>query len=155
MMLQNELALKPMDERMALMRDPAVNEARDALGGAALALGYHSLLELEQGSAHGPALEQKMAALPAQLEFERGMSMERVLRKLEMGFERITAQNLSTTPPGDELQQLATRTTRHAHQLKKVETLSEPKRLESVELGKEILRKLRSLEIGPVRQTAR
>jgi len=127
---------------------PEVKDGADAAGGAAMMLAEHALSALPESS---PAYALLASAIDTQPEnhYERStQSVSRLLDLMENGLSKVSGKQVGDLSPVDKLLQVSGRIHHQAQQLRSVSTLTAPKREESVELGREILRKLRGLSVS-------
>lgn len=136
---------KASRETPELLGLPDVKNGSDAAGGAALMIGEHALSLLPEDSDAYKKLEAAIDAMPAEHHTRSTQSLSRLLDHMEQGFATLTRKELHGKAAPDRLLEAAERLRVHAKKLRSVDTMAEPTREESVELGREILRKLRNL----------
>ena len=131
-----------------LLANHDVKEGSDAAGACAIMIGEHALSMLTEGSAEYQKLEQLLDSMPQEQNLRTGQSTTRLLALIETGLTHIAGKTLDSRTPVETLIEMRNRIQAHAKQLRSVDTLEIPAREESVELGREILRKLRGLSFS-------
>ncbi|MCC6227421.1 MAG: hypothetical protein IT195_13595, partial [Microthrixaceae bacterium] len=134
--------------RPELLRDLSVEEAGDAAGAIAMALARHSLSMLPPGHAAVPQLETALDAMPERWEMREHQSVKRLLSVIETGIERMTGLAAHAQSPVERLVEISERIRDTARRMRSVDSLEPPAREESIELAREILRKLKNLKLG-------
>lgn len=123
-------------------------DGSDAAGGAAMMIAEHAMTLVPEAS---PAHALLASAIDSQPEahYERStQSVSRLIDYMEAGLSKLSGKHLGERTSVDRLLEASDRIFTHAKQLRSVENLAAPKREESVELGREILRKLRGLVLS-------
>ena len=124
---------------------PNVKNGGDAAGGAAMMIAEHAMSLLPDDSPAKALLANAIDSMP-ETHFERShQSVEQLLSHMENGLATLAGKPVSERSALDRLLEASDRINKHAKQLRSIETLDAPKREESVELGREILRKLRGM----------
>ncbi len=122
-----------------------VLEGRDAAGGASMMIAEHALSQLPKDSDAARKLEAAIDAMPESY-FERShQPLARLLDSMENGMAQMAGTNVHERSAEERLREATTKLNANAKSLRSVDTLETPKREESVELGREILRKLKKL----------
>ncbi|MFW0777373.1 MAG: hypothetical protein ACN2B6_06610 [Rickettsiales bacterium] len=125
-----------------------VRSANEAAGAMALAVAGHTLDSLPATNDRVITLEDALTNLPESWMARQDHSMNRLLDMLETGMEWATGQNVSDKSTADRLVEISDRIGANARKLQSVETMDAPARIESVELAREILRKLKGLDFA-------
>lgn len=139
---QMAIAYRQHPERMD---SDAIAEGRDAAGAITLALAEHCLKQLPPESDAYNQLEAAIDSMPDQYFAQSHQSLARLIGHIENGLSDMTKTPQHTRSTEERMYEAATRLNQHARQLQSVDTLETPKREESVELGREILRKLKKM----------
>lgn len=129
----------------ALHNDALVKEGADAAGGAAMMIAEHALAMLPENSPARALLASAIDTMPESFYERSTQSTARLLDHMEIALSKISGQQIGERTAVDRLLEASERMHQHAKQLRSVETLTPPKREESVELGRDILRKLRGM----------
>ncbi|MDX2073572.1 MAG: hypothetical protein SFX19_04305 [Alphaproteobacteria bacterium] len=122
-----------------------VKDGADAAGGAAMMIAEHAMTLLPEGNPARALLASAIDTMPESYYERSTQSVARLLDHMELGLSKMSGQQIGERTAIDRLLEASERIHRHAKQLRSVTTLAEPKREESVELGREILRKLRGM----------
>ncbi len=134
--------------RPELMHDLAVEDATDAAGSLALVLATHSLHTLPNGHPAIGHLNNAIAKLPAEAELRHSQSVTQLLATLETGLGYVSRTGVSDQSPADRLADIGSRIVATAKKLRSVKEMEPPAREESIELAREILRKLKNLSFS-------
>lgn len=129
----------------SLVNSMVVQSASEAAGAMALAVAGHTLDNLPDEHPRILTLEDSLTNLPDAWQQRQNHSVNRLLEMLETGIEWSTGQNVSDKPAAERLVEMSNRIHRSARQLRSVDSMEPPARIESVELAREILRKLKGL----------
>jgi len=122
--------------------------ANEAAGTIALNVAGHTLDNLPEGHPRVTTLENALTDYPASWEHRQNHSVSRLLEMIETGIEFSSRQNVSDKTAIDRLVEMSSRIQSNARKLQSVSSMAPPARIESVELAKEILRKLKKLGLG-------
>ncbi len=128
-----------------ILRESIITDAGGASGAASFALAMHSLNALPDGHPGIAHLETLMDAMPPAWEQRITQPTDRLLDMLEMGISRTAGIAVGETTPTDRLVRAGERTARNAYALRSVDTMQPPAREESIELAREILRRLKHM----------
>lgn len=128
-----------------LLKDPVIEDASTAAGALAFGLSMHSLNALPDGHPGIEHLETLMESMPPHWEMRQAQPLSRLLDFMEEGIAKASGLELGETTPTDRLIREGQRLTRHARDMRSVESMQPPAREESIELAREILRKLKNL----------
>ena len=132
----------------ALASELAIQDANDAAGAMSQGLLEHSMGSLPADHPHLKELDSLLATLPESWEMRQTQSAERLLEKLESGIEYASGRQVSDFTPAARLLEKSGRIHAHALALRSLDSLPTPEREESVELAREILRKLKNLSFS-------
>lgn len=125
--------------------DVQVKEGGDAAGGAAMMIAEHAMSMLPPGSPAHVLLASAIDTMPENYYERSTQSVARLLDHMELGLAKMSGQQMGGRTTIDRLVNASDRVYLHAMQLHSLDSLTQPKREESVELGREILRKLRGM----------
>lgn len=128
-----------------LLREDSVQDAIHASATLTLAVLEYAQKILPQ---HQEKLESLIAKLPPKAELRMSQSTRRVLETLELGLDRASGKTVSELPVAERLAQTSQRIHATTHRLQSVEDMAEPAREESIELAREILRRLRNMSFS-------
>lgn len=131
-----------------IVNDEAVDGASAAAGALAMAVALHSLDMLPPDHPRARAIEALLNTLPEQAELRQNQSLDQLLDLLEAGMERASGKMVGDRSATDRLLDMSNRIHAAAKKLRSVDTLEEPTREESIELAREILRKLKNLRFS-------
>lgn len=126
-----------------LRAEADVQSGGDAAGGASMMIAEHALSMLPQNTPAYALLAAAVDSMPERHYDRSTQSVSRLLEHMEKGLARLSGRAIGDRSPLERLMDASARIHQHAHQLRSVEALDTPQREESVELGREILRKLR------------
>jgi len=129
----------------AIVNSMVVDSANQAAGSMALSVAGHTLDNLPDDHPRIITLEDTLTGLPAAWEQRQNHSVNRLLEMIETGIEWSSDKNVSDKPAAERLMEMSNRIQASARQLRSVETMEPPARIESVELAREILRKLKGM----------
>ncbi len=122
--------------------------ANEAAGTIALEVAGHTLDTLPDGHPRIMTLEDALTDYPPSWEHRQNHSVSRLIEMIETGIEFSSRQNVSDKTSIDRLVEMSSRIERSARKLQSVSAMEAPARLESVELARDILRKLKKLGLG-------
>ncbi len=132
----------------AIMREQVIEDAGSAAGAMAHGLAMHSVNLLPEHHAGIVRLESLMDGMPPAWEMRHAQPAERLLDLLERGIERAAGIAISEATTHDRLSKAGARMSVAARSLKSVDTLEPPAREESLELAREILRRLKNMQFS-------
>lgn len=132
--------------------DLAVMDAGEAAGALSIGVGEHAVSLLPDFHPKIEPIDRLIAALPAAASLRETQSLHQLLDLIELGLERASGKVINPTPPVERLVEMSDKIRAAAYKLRSIDTLEPPARAESVELGREILRKLKNL--GFAKQSA-
>lgn len=142
-----QLALAKQEAPGRLL-DLAIFDANEAAGAMAIGVAEHSISLLPDFHPRIAPLDQLIEKQTPESALRTSQSTQQLLDLLETGIERASGKIIDTTPPVDRLVQMSNKIQSAAYKLRSVDTLAAPARAESVELAREILRKLKNLNFA-------
>lgn len=132
----------------AFMADISVQDASQATGAIALGLASFTLNMLPDGDAGIARMEHALTHILPEWELREGQSTKRLLGMLETGLRRMSGIEVSDLSPAQRLLESHDHISNHAHRLRHVSELEHPTREESIELAREILRKMKNIRFS-------
>ena len=129
----------------ATTHELVMQSAHDAAGALALGISDHTLDNLPDNHPRIATLEDALAGTPQAWDDRQNHSVSELLSTLETGLEWASGKNVSDVSPAERLLEMSRRIHMSAKKLRSIDTLGEPARIESIELAREILRKLKGL----------
>ncbi len=152
--LQNLIALYAGQVKMAQLTDPAlldhftIDHANCAAGSIALSIALHTLESLPDGSRFIAELDKRLDNIPPQWDNRQEQGVEKLIDAIESGLTHLLNKPLGDRSPIDRLVELSNNLQEAVRQLYTIDTLEDPAREESVELAREILRKLKNMSFS-------
>lgn len=133
-----------------IMGDLSVEDAGNTAGAMAQALAAYTLSTLPPDHPGAGQLQALLDTMPANWNLRQTQSVSQLLETLENGFGRIAGgpHPFHEKPPLERLLAIGDRMTTAAYQLRSVNDLRDPEREESLELAREILRRLKNLKLS-------
>ena len=128
--------------------DPTIENAIDALKAIALTAAEHTFNMLLNHEAKVEKLERLIDEMDERAMLRQEQSVAQLLDVIEFGMERATGQEVSDLSAAFRLQTLSQELHNTSFQLQSVESLGEPTREESLELARDILRKMQGMSFG-------
>lgn len=127
--------------------DAAIRNACDAVDAMALEVAEHTRNLAPDDSAEETRLNQLIDSLPDSAKMRQNQSLEQLLDTMEMGLARLTGRTVEMTSfarllSANERLHIA------SQQLKSPQEMEEPSREESIDLAREILRRLQNMDFG-------
>ncbi|MDX1974322.1 MAG: hypothetical protein SFT92_01460 [Rickettsiales bacterium] len=132
----------------SIIRDPAVVDATSAASAMALVSLEHALISLPQGHPDIPKLEALLRGIPRSYELRIQQSVRRLVDTLSAGIERVSGLTADDRTPADRMMEVSGRIRNSAHQLRSIDSLPPPAREESIELAREIIRRLKNMNFS-------
>lgn len=118
------------------MDETPLADAGEAVESLSLSVIEHTLSKLPDDHPDRARLEARLAGIPKHARLRQAQSVDRLLTLLARAFER---------PAPEQLAAISANMRRDARQLYSINTLKPPAREESIELAREILRRLRNM----------
>ena len=131
-----------------LQDDTRLENTADAIRAMALTIAEHTFNLLPEQHARLAQLEELIDAMEERALMRQAQSLEHLLDVIELGMERATGQEVSDLSTAFRLQTLSQELQQTSFQLQSVESLGEPTREESLELARDILRKMQGMTFG-------
>lgn len=128
--------------------DPSLENAIDAVKAITLSVAEHTFNMLLTHDTKMDRFEEMIDALDERAMLRQDQPLTHLLDTLELGLERATGQEVSEVSAASRLLLVSEQVTKTAYQLHKPETLAAPGREESLDLARDILRKMSGLSFG-------
>ena len=128
--------------------DPNIENAIDAMKAMGLTMAEHTFNVLLTHEAHLDKLEKMIDEMDERALMRQEQSLSQLLDVMELGMERATGQEVSELSATFRLQTLSEQIGRCAQQLEHSDVLEPPSREESLDLARDIIRKLHNLSFG-------
>jgi hypothetical protein len=152
--LQNLIMLYAGQVKMAQLTDPellthfTIDHANCAAGSIALSIALHTLESLPEGSSFISELDSRLDNIPPEWDNRQVQSVDKLIDAIESGLTHLLNKPLGDRSPIDRLVELSNNLQEAVRQLYTIDTLQDPAREESVELAREILRKLKNMSFS-------
>jgi len=121
-------------------RDPVIRNAMSATAALALELAEHARAQMEDTA----RIDALIDSLPADAELRAGQSTLRLIETIELGMDRLAGKEI----PPERLAEMGQNIRMDAQALRSAEAMQPPAREESLELAREILRRLQGQSFG-------
>jgi len=128
-----------------LLNHFTVENANDAAGAVALSVALHTLDILPETRPEFAPLDESLDELPATWDLLQAQSVEHLLDDIEGGLSHLLNKPMGDRSPLDQLLEISEKIKQTARELYSIDTLEEPAREESIELAREILRRLKNM----------
>ena len=125
-----------------------IDHANHAVGSIALSISLHTLETLPDDSPLVAPLEQQLENILPEWENRQEQSVEQLIDAIESGLTHLVSKPLGDRSPVDRLVEVSKNLQEAVRQLYSIDTLEDPAREESIELAREILRKLKNLSFS-------
>lgn len=122
-----------------------IENANIACGSIALSVALHMLDILPAEHPRFVALDESLNALPMEWDVCQERSVDHLLDDLEGGLSHLANKPMGDRSPVDQLIEISEQIRQTARELYSIDTLEEPAREESIELAREILRRLKNM----------
>lgn len=152
--LQNLISIYAGHVKIAQLSNPellthfTIDDANHASGSIALSIALHTLENLPENDPLIEPLEKKLEGMLPQWENRQTQSVERLIDAIESGLTHLTNKPLGDRSPVDRLLEVSANLQEAVRQLYTIEEMEAGAREESVELAREILRKLKNLSFS-------
>lgn len=123
----------------------AIEDASEAAGGFALGMAVHTANSLPPASADVKHLDGLIDAMPEVWDQRSQQSVNRLLATLEAGLRHTMGADVSDKSAADRLVEFSENIRNTAQRIRRAEDMDLPAREESIELAREILRKLKNI----------
>ena len=127
-----------------LLNHFTVENANFASGSIALSIALHTLEILPDDHAEIVALDACLEKIPEEWDVRQAQSVEHLLDDLEGGLSHLAGKPMGDKSPIDKLLEISEKIQQTARELYSIDSLEEPARAESIELAREILRRLKN-----------
>ena len=128
-----------------LLNHFTIENANFAAGSIALSIALHTLDILPENHPEFAALDASLDAVPEAWDIRLAQSVERLTDDLESGLTHLAGRPMGDKSPIDQLLEISEKIQQTARELYSIDTLEEPAREESIELAREILRRLKNM----------
>lgn len=125
-----------------------IDHANHAAGSIALSIAMHTLENLPENDPLIAPLEKKLDGALPEWENRQTQSVERLIDALESGLTHLAGKPVGDRSPVDRLLEVSANLQEAVRQLYTIDEMEEGAREESVELAREILRKLKNLSFS-------
>jgi hypothetical protein len=128
-----------------LLNHFTIENANFAAGSIALSITLHTLDILPETHPDFVTLDAQIDNVPEEWDIRQAQSTERLIDDLESGLAHLAGKPMGDKSPIDKLLEISEKIQQTARELYSIDTLQEPAREESVELAREILRRLKNM----------
>ena len=128
-----------------LLNHFTIENANFAAGSIALSIALHTLDILPENHPDFAKLDESLDAVPEAWDIRLAQSVERLTDDLESGLSHLAGKPMGDKSPIDQLLEISEKIQQTARELYSIDTLEEPAREESIELAREILRRLKNM----------
>jgi len=136
-------------KRREIMREEiAVENATHAAAAMTQAVIDHTLSQLPKNHPQVAALETALASLPPQADMRQAQSVKRLIGTVSTGMDRVSGKNISGKSAPERLVETNAHMQATMRTLRSVHSMEPPAREESIELAREILRRLKNLKFN-------
>ena len=133
-------------KRLDILRtDIMIENAAAAAAAMTQAVIEYTLSKLPGKHPKIPMLEASLSALPPQAGMRQAQSVKRLVDTVATGMERVSGKNVSGKSAPEQLVEISERLQKTTRKLRSVDSMEPPAREESIELAREILRRLKNL----------
>lgn len=131
-----------------LLNHFTIDHANHAAGSVAVSISLHTLESLPDNSPSVAILDGELDNILPEWERRQSQSVEQLIDAIESGLTHLTNKPLGDRSPIDRLIEVSNNLQAAVRQLYSIDTLEDPAREESIELAREILRKLRDMSFS-------
>ncbi len=152
--LQNLISIYAGQVKIAQLSNPdllnhfTIDHANHAVGSIALSISLHTLENLPDDSSSIAELDSHLDDIPPEWDRRQTQSVEQLIDAIESGLTHLVNKPLGDRSPVDRLIEVSTNLQEAVRQLYSIDTLEDPAREESIELAREILRRLKNLSFS-------
>ncbi len=132
----------------ALLNHFTIDHANHAAGGIAFSISLHTLEILPDGSAAIDILDKQLDNILPEWDARQNQSVEQLINAIESGLTHLMNKPLGDRSPVDRLIEVSNNIQNAVRKLYELDTLGEPERIESIELAREILKRLKDLSFS-------
>jgi hypothetical protein len=153
-LLQNLISIYAGQVKMAQLTNPetlnhfTIESANHAAGSLALSIALHTLETLPDEHPEIERLDGSLDDILPEWDHRQAQSVEQLIDAVESGLTHLTNKPLGDRSPVDRLLEISSKIQETVLKLHSIDSLEEPAREESVELAREILRKLKNITFG-------
>jgi hypothetical protein len=131
-----------------LLSDPYLSNAADAIAAMAMSIAEHTFNLIPLHHRRLKQLEEMIDEMEERALMRQSQPLSQLLDTIEFGLERATGQEVSDLSAHFRLQAISQNLHKTAAQLESNQPLAEPTHEESLDLARDILRKMQSLSFG-------
>ncbi len=131
-----------------LLKHFTVDYANHAVGGVAVAVALHTIENLPEDSEPAALLDSQLDDILPEWDNRQTQSVEELIDSIESALTHLMNKPLSDRSPVDRLVEVSNAIQNAVRQLYSIDTLKEPAREESIELAREILRRLKNMSFS-------
>lgn len=152
--LHNLISIYAAQVKIAQLSNPdllthfTIDHANHAAGSIALSIAMHTLENLPDGDPLITPLEKKLDGVLPEWENRQSQSVEKLIDAIESGLTHLANKPIGDRSPVDRLLEVSANLQEAVRQLYSIDEMEEEAREESVELAREILRKLKNLSFS-------
>lgn len=152
--LQNLISIYAGQVKIAQLSNPdllnhfTIDHANHAVGSIALSISLHTLENLPDNSPSIAQLDSQLDNILPQWDNRQAQSVEQLIDAIESGLTHLLNKPLGDRSPIDRLLEISNNLQEAVRQLYSIDTLEDPAREESIELAREILRRLKNLSFS-------
>ncbi len=128
-----------------LLNHFTIDHANHAVGSIAVSVTLHTLENLPEDSPSADALDSELDEILPEWDNRQTQSTEQLIDSLESGLSHLLNKPLGDRSPVDRLVEVSNIIQDAVRQLYSIDTLEDPAREESIELAREILRRLKNM----------
>lgn len=153
-LLQSLITIYAGQVKIAQLSNPdllnhfTIEHANHAAGSIALSISLHTLECLPDDSPLIAPLDSQLDDIPVEWDSRQEQAVETLIDAIESGLTHLMNKPLGDRSPVDRLVELSNNLQEAVRQLYAIDTLQDPAREESVELAREILRKLKNMSFS-------
>ena len=122
-----------------------IEGANFSVGSIALSIALHTLDTLPDNHPEFEIFDKSLDDILPEWDIRQGQSIERLLDDLESGISYLAGKPMGDRTPLEQLLEISEKIGQVAQELYSIENLQEPAREESIELAREILRRLKNM----------
>lgn len=152
--LQSLISIYAAQVKIAQLSNPdllnhfTIDHANHASGSVATSIAMHTLDILPEESPSIELLDNELDNILPQWDARQSQSVEQLIDAIESGITHLVNKPLGDRSPVDRLIEISNNIQEAVRQLYSIDTLEDPAREESIELAREILRRLKDLSFS-------
>lgn len=128
-----------------LLKHFTIEHANHAAGSLAVSITLHTLENLPEDSESAAVLDSQLDGIPPEWDSRQTQSVEQLVDSIESALAHLMNKPLGERSPVDRLVEVSNIIQNAVRQLYSIDTLKGPAREESIELAREILRRLKNM----------